>query len=270
MVVKDGVLDFDRVDLWIPHLKEALSSVATDPILAAIRDADPELVEDAQDRLFALAGRDAVIDATLAWLRSSTIAGYHGTRLTDEEVVSVRQSGLLPLNGHSRRTRLERALSFHPNWRGASARLTEVLEAHGPGNRAGHREGQAHLTLSRAGLINGFNHYLTYGSEFDKHAATALLGDEGLSLLSKDGRRRILRFAVPGQSALAAAHAHFDVDELRRRGDVPNIANDFLRVWSYRVAHPEFDPATLKVDRGMVFRSPVPAEWLADIETLAD
>jgi hypothetical protein len=98
-----------------------------------------------------------VIDATLEWLRSSTIAGYHGTRLTDDEVRSVREKGLLPLDASARKARLVRALSQHSNWNAAVQRLDAVLKEHGPDNRAGHREGQAHLTLSRAGLVNSFN-----------------------------------------------------------------------------------------------------------------
>jgi hypothetical protein len=42
--------------------------------------------------LFELADRDAIIDKTLAWLRSETIVAYHGTRLIDAEVASVTSS----------------------------------------------------------------------------------------------------------------------------------------------------------------------------------
>jgi hypothetical protein len=75
---------------------------------------------------------------------------------------------------------------------------------------------------------------------------------------------------VPGQEALNASHPHFSIEDIRVHGEVPNIASEFLKAWSYQVAHPEFDPRTLAVDCGMVFRSAVPAAWIANIETLAD
>jgi hypothetical protein len=264
------VVDFDQIEGWSPQLKEALSAPVTDLTLSSIRRANPKYVEDARDLLFKLAGRDEVIDATLEWLRFSTIAGYHGTRLTDDELRSVREKGLLPLDASARRAHLVRALSKHANWNTAALRLDAVLKEHGPNNRAGHREGQAHLTLSRAGLVNSFNHYLTHGSEFDQHAAYALLGDDGAALLARNGKRRVIQFEVPGQEALNASHPHFSIEDLRARGNVPNIANEFLTAWSYQVAYPDFDPRTLKVDRGMVFRSAVPAAWITNIETLAD
>jgi hypothetical protein len=217
------VVDFDQIEGWSPQLKKALSAPVTDLTLSSIRRANPKYVEDARDLLFKLAGRDEVIDATLEWLRSSTIAGYHGTRLTDDELRSVWEKGLLPLDASARRARLVRALSKHANWNTAALRLDAVLKEHGPNNRAGHREGQAHLTLSRAGLVNSFNHYLTHGSEFDQYTAYALLGDDGAALLARNGKRRVVQFEVPGQEALNASHPHFSIEDLRARGNVPNI-----------------------------------------------
>ncbi len=43
----------------------------------------------------------------------------------------------------------------------------------------GRREGQVHLTLSPAGLVNGFNHLLCEVAEIAVHIATELLGPEG-------------------------------------------------------------------------------------------
>jgi hypothetical protein len=100
------VVDFDQIEGWSPQLKEALSTLVTDLTLSSIRRAKPNYVEDARDLLLTLAGRDDVIDATLEWLRSSTIAGYHGTRLTDDEVRSVREKGLLPLDASARKAPL--------------------------------------------------------------------------------------------------------------------------------------------------------------------
>jgi hypothetical protein len=92
------------------------------------------------------------------------------------------------------------------------------------------------------------------------------LGDDGRGLLASDGERVIIQLEVPGQAALNASHPHFTIDDLRARGDVPNIAKEFIEAWSYRVAHPEFDPGSLERDCGMVFTTAVPPQWIRNIE----
>jgi hypothetical protein len=261
------VIDFDSIEEWEADLRAALSSCVTDAAISEIARSNPEYVEDARDLLFKHAERDEVIDATLAWLRSSSINAYHGTRLTDAEIESVRQLGLVPLNAGARRARLDRALSGHPGWAAAQRQMDTVLADLGQNNSSGHREGQVHLTLSRAGLANGFNHYLTHGAEFDQHAAQALLGDEGLVLLAKDGKKTIIRAFIAGDRALQACHPHLTVEDRRSRGDVPNLVDQFLRAWSYRLAHPGFDPRTLEVDCGFVFKETVPPGWIMKIES---
>jgi hypothetical protein len=113
--------------------------------------------------------------------------GYHGSRLTQDEVASIREIGLIPLVAAARRSRLARAFSTHPRWTNVADQLDAAIHAHGAGERAGRREAQVHLTLSRSGLTGSFNHYLTHGSEFDQHVAYALLGQEGKDLLATDG-----------------------------------------------------------------------------------
>ena len=186
------MLDFDDNRTWGPLLANAVGG----SILESIRDrfvaTAPELVDDARDLLFEWMGRDKVIDATLAWIRSTTLVGYHGTRLIDAEVGLLQAHGLLPLRADLRRERLVRALSSHPRWKDVAHRLNSTLRLYGPGERSGRREGQIHLTLSRCGLLNDFNHYLSHGSEFDQDVAMALLGDEGKELLRKDGDARVI------------------------------------------------------------------------------
>jgi hypothetical protein len=263
------MIDFDDIDDWAPKLASALSQHVPDSVAPQLAVAQPEFIEDARDLLFELTDRDAVIDVTLAWIRSTEIVGYHGTRLTDEEVVSVRANGLVPLKAESRRLRLIRALSQHPKWGGVADQLDVVIHAHGRGSAAGGREDQVYLTLSRAGLIKGFNHYLTHGSEFDQHVAHALLGLDGKKLLTRDGKPRVIRVAVPGLNALDAAHPYFGIDDLRARGDVPNLVNEFLEAWSFRLAYPGFQPRTQKFDCGMMFRLTIPATWIIGFDTLA-
>lgn len=264
------MLDFDNIDDWAPKFATTLGCHVPALIATKLRGEKPKYVEDARDLLFASTDRDAVIDVTLSLIRSEVIAGYHGSRLTDAEVDSIRSSGLIPLKVKDRRHRLTRALSPHPKWPEVTHKLDAVIQAHGRGNSAGHREGQVHLTLSRAGLTQGFNHYLTHGAECDQHMAQDLLGQEGTELLSRDGEPRVIRVAVPGSSALDAAHPYFSVNDLRARGDVPNLVDEFLKAWSYRLANPKFQSATLNADCGMVFHSAVSSAWIVDIETLAE
>ena len=269
----DG-LDFDDNRAWGPILTAAVGDLVSEPIVEQLVAAAPEFIEDALDLLFSYTNRKEIIEATLVWIRSTPTAGYHGSRLTDSEVDSIRARGLIPLDAQARRTRLRRALSPHPRWGEVAGQLDAALYAYGgemTGGRgkAGVREGQVHLTLSRSGLINGFNHYLTHGSEFDQRVAQALLDTDGKELLRRDGQARVIRVAVPGEVALNAAHPHFTVEDLLARGEVPNLVRQFLETWSYGLAYPDFDCGTRRVDCGMVFHSIVPSDWIVDIDTLS-
>ena len=262
------MINYDDIDVWAPSLDVALASIVPEQVRAALVQAQPEYVEDALDLLLQLAGRDAVIDATLEWIRLNAIAGYHGSRLAADDIASIRARGLIPLRADARRVRLTRALSPHPRWLEVASELDKAITAYGEGCRGGCREDQVHLTLSRAGLTRGFNHYLTHGAEFDQHVAEELLGSEGEALLGKDGVPTLVRIAVPGAAALDAAHPHFSIEDIRSNGSVPNLAREFLKAWSYRIAHPGFQAASLEVDCGMVFRAVVPAGWIVGLDAV--
>lgn len=234
------ILDFDNIDEWATSLENVLRPLMTDSARKKLAESKLEYVEDTRDLLFKLTNRNSIIDTVLDWLCSKKIAGYHGTRITESETASIQIDGLLPLSATTRHSRLVRALSSHPKWGEAANQLDEVIQSHGQGNREGHREGQVHLTLSMAGLIYGFNHYLAYGSEFDQHVAQKLLGKDGMKLLSIDGRPKVIKVAVPGDLALKAARPFFSVDDMRDRGSVPNLVNEFLMSWSYRASNPSF------------------------------
>ena len=194
------MVDFDNNCIWGPLLTKAVGSLLPNAAREKLLAEKFEFVEDALNLLFSCTNREKIIKATLEWIRTTTVAGYHGSRLIDLEVDSIRSLGLLPLGAPARRERLVRALSCHPRWNEEA--LDAALLKYGEGNRAGHREGQVSLTLSRCGLLHGFNHYLTHGSEFDQRVADALLGDEGKELLREDGKARIIQVAVPGPVAL--------------------------------------------------------------------
>jgi hypothetical protein len=260
------MVDFDGIDHWASELSQALSEVVPSSVVSFVSAGNHRYVEDAKAQLFTLAPRDAIIDTTLNWIRSNTIVAYHGSRMTAEDEASIRSTGLMPLVAEARRQRLERALSKHPNWPAVEGGLSAAIEKHGQGNAAGHREGQVHLTLSRGGLVNGFNHYLTHGSEFDQRVACALLGQDGVELLARDGVPTLVQVAVPGTCALEGAHPHFSIDDMLCSGEVPNLVNQFLEAWSYRIGHPNFQSRTLKVDCGIRFGSVVPAAWIVSME----
>jgi hypothetical protein len=264
------VIDFDDIDSWESQLAAALSPYVSDLARKKLASTTPEYVEDARDVLLNLSSRNAVMDATLNWIRSTNIACYHGTRLIDTEVSSIRTLGLIPLHAESRHHRLTRALSPHPDWHRVAHQLDAKIQAHGERNAAGHREGQVHLTLSRAGLTKSFNHYITHGSEFDQRVAYALLGVDGKQLLALDGKPTLIQVAIPGSIALDAAHPFFDVDYLRSTGEVPQIVDQFLQAWAFRLSYPEFQSRSLAIDCGMMFRSTVPANWIVNIETLTE
>lgn len=264
-----GMLDYDNIDDWAPRLSAALVDVVADHVRASIAAYAPEYIEDACAHLFSLVSPDHLITATLQWLGANTIAAYHGSRLTDEEVASIRRDGLLPLDALSRRSRLARALRGHRDWAALEPRLDREILAHGPHNRAGHREGQVHLTLSRAGLVNGFNHYLRRGAEFDQHVAHALLGLEGYQLLEADGRAVVIQVELSGDVALAGAHPHFTIEDMRLRGEVPNIVREFLETWSYRLFDPAYQTKTQELDCGISFCEAVPPRCIRGLDILA-
>lgn len=253
---------FDDIDAWAPALSGVLLPLAPSDIHRRLQLAAPHYIEDARDIFMKCAPLDSVIDAMLGWLSSTTVAGYHGTRLTSSDVESIKSKGLVPLRAIARRERLERALSRHPRWCEVANRLDEAIHSVGPGCAVGSREGQVHLTLSRAGLTDGFNHYLTHGAEFDGHVASDLLGDEGMELLCSDGTPYVIQVAVPGDAALTAAHPYFTVRDMRARGELPNIINEFLEVWCFRLSRPQYQSRLLKIDCGMLFNAAVPAEWI--------
>ena len=153
---------FDDIDEWATTLSGLLLPLAPTDIQRRLQTAAPEYIEDARDLFLRFVERESVIDTMLDWVRSTSVARYHGTRLTLADVESIRANGLVPLTAVARRERLQRALSRHPNWNRVASRLDEAIHSVGPGCAVGNREGQVHLTLSRSGLSDGFNHYLTH------------------------------------------------------------------------------------------------------------
>ena len=258
-------IDYDRVDDWHAALSTTITACHK-RVISNLRDARPESVHEALQRLLDLPQAARIIATATNWVQDATVLTYHGTRLTDEETASVRRQGLMPLKAASRRRRIERALGRHPRWPIVESHLPHAIRRIEMGC-AGNREHQVHLTLSRNGLLSGFNHYLTHGAEVDKHIAFELLGDEGVDLLRQDGRARILRIAVPGAEALKAANRYGPIEHHRGPVQAPNLIREFLQVWSLKCFNRNFQSDSLRTDCGLVFDSLVPKEWISYVET---
>ncbi len=263
------MIDFDNVDDWAPKLSDALYKIVPNSVEKEIAEADFKYFEDALDLLFELTDKEAIINKTLDWLSSAKIIFYHGTRLTDSEKLSVLSNGLLPLKAENRKNRIIEALSSHPNWSNVLPLFDDVIQKHGTGKR-GKREGQVHLTLSKINLIEGFNYYLIYGSEFDQNVAYDLLRKEGKGLLKQYGKSRIITVVVPGDLALKAAHPNINISFLRERGNIPNLVKEFLQTWSHKLANPSWQMENWSVDCGLMFYKTVSPDWIISIDSLND
>jgi hypothetical protein len=253
---------FDMADEWAPALNEALRKVLPKNIGEIVAATQPQYIEDSCKALLAAAtNRQSVIGGVESWLSSQDIAAFHGTRLTAAEADGIKINGLQKLRAEDREPRLGNILSRHPRWPTVKSALSTTINAFGSGNKGGQREGQVHLTLSRAGLVEGFNHYLLYGSEFDYHVTHALLGVEGQNLLADYGTPRVVTVRVPGAVALKVTNRYgLDPD------GIPNLVREVLEVWSFRFALPGYSPLQLQTDCGLVFDHDVPAEWIVGIE----
>ena len=263
MTDSPAIFDFDDNAAWGPRLWEVLCLHLPADMPQIVKAAEPEYIEDAADIVLAYADKSVLSAAMTQWLLSQQVRGYHGTRVNAADLASIRSNGLLPLKVHQRTERLQRALSQHPRWTEVADTLPAALERFGPGMHAGRREGQVHLTVSRSGLVDGFNHYLKEGSEIDWHVSHHLLGREGQSLIAADGEAHVVSLLVPGEAALASCN-RFGMPT----DDFPNLVYDVFRVWSYWLGNEQYRAARLKLDCGMIFYDAVPPAWIVSIEKI--
>lgn len=250
--------DFDRISEWGPRLTAALDQIVPAALRNGMAHETVELVEDAFDLV--MAGADAIrlIDATRQWLRQQSIIGYHGSRLSEAEIDSVRSRGLQPLIPWMRQARLEAMLSRHPRWAEVRDRFEKTMAELADG-ALGRREGQAHLTISRGALLTAFNHYLVEGSEFDQAVAVELLGEQAHELLQVGRSPVLFAVGVPGARALEVSERY------THPGEMSGLVRRVLQFWAYWLHDPAFDPATQHLDFGLVFYEPIPPEWVIDV-----
>lgn len=255
------IFDFDTICEWGPRLTLALGDAVPNSLRDNIQRGPAEYIEDAFDTLLNGAESMRLIEVTRSWLRGQQVMGYHGSRLSEAELASVRAQGLWPLIPWERKERLQAALSRHHRWEEVKAGLDAALSEFGDG-AFGRREGQAHLTISRGALLTAFNHYLVEGSEFDQAVAVELLGKEARALL-QEGRSPILFcVAVPGERAI-------EISERRTpAGAMSGLVRHILQFWAYWLHDPALDPGTQHVDFGLVFHEIIPASWIIEATSI--
>jgi hypothetical protein len=259
--------DFDAIEVWGPELEHELANVIPASASAVLAGTRHEFVEDARDQLLEMvnSSRAEMVSRITAWIEAQSVVVYHGSRLTDDEVLRIKQEGLRTLCARQRIPRLKAILSSHGSWNEIEPQLEATVDAFGRfgvQNGYGQREGQVHATLSRAGLVQSFNHYLTEGPEFDTHVAHRLLGEEGVDLMRAHGVPVLVHLHVPGQVALKAT------DPLNFRPDPPEMVRYILTAWAWWLADHSHSSARLRVDCGLTFRTDVPPSWIVKIEKL--
>lgn len=249
--------DFDTIGVWAPRLSDALNALVPDRLRERVRTGRVKWLEDALDIILEEVERNDLVEETRAWLRAHTIVAYHGSRLSPDEIASVRVGGLLALDPVARRDRLAKILSGHPSWAEASIGLDAAVRDFGDG-QFGRRRGQAHLTISRGALLTAFNHYLVEGSEFDQSVAVDLLGKGARALLQESRSPVLFTVEVPGDRAIEVG------ERWLRDGEMPGLVRHVLQFWAHWLHDPTLDPGTQHVDFGLMFFEDIPSEWVAD------
>ncbi|WP_156359685.1 hypothetical protein [Sphingomonas sp. Leaf28] len=249
--------DFDTIGEWAPRLSVALDALVPNRLRERVRNGPVAWLGDALDIILEDVERCDLIAVTRAWLRDQTIVAYHGSRLSANEITSVRAGGLMALDPAARGDRLEKTLSRHPSWAEASNGLGAAVRDFGDG-QFGRRQGQAHLTISRGALLTAFNHYLVEGSEFDQAVAVELLG-KGARALLQEGRLPVLfTVEVPGFRAIEVG------ERWLHDGEMSGLVRLVLQFWANWLYDPAFDPGTQHVDFGLMFYEDIPPAWVAD------
>jgi hypothetical protein len=255
------LLKYDAPEDWQQLFSDELLGLIPADTLERVRRGPHEFVDSPLDLLRQRLGARSLAEPAIEVIRSKEVAAYHGSRLRSSEIRDVMQRGLWPISREQRIARLSRAFRGHPDESRILNEIPVVVDSL-LGGAAGQRTGQVHLTLSAAGLLNGFNHYLAAGSEFDQHAAHRLDGKPGYEWLLSDGEAIVFELAVPGEAALASSNRHFTIQDRLNSGEIPNLASDFLRIWAYRLFDADFNPEVLQTDSGLVFDEALPPEWI--------
>lgn len=230
-----------------------------------------EYVEDAGDFVSSLTGFKTISLEILSWLIRNEFCVFHGTRLLPKELEYLENVGLQPLVALDRKGRLEEIFTDHQDWELLKKNLVGVINEVGPNEKQGRREHQVHFSLSRSGLVNSFNHYLTHGSEFDQHVAKRLFPDDsGLRLLQSKTVPYLVHVRMSGEDLVKGAHPHFSYQDVIEMGEIPVLGTTFLNTWAFKKSKPDFNIAKLRTDCCIMQRHPTPREKIIEIEELKE
>lgn len=260
---------FDDFETWGCSFDSLICNLIGREAIDHLALSSPEFIEDAGDFVASHTDISSISAEIHGWLINNEFCIFHGTRLLSEEILSVQKSGLLPLVALRREDRLRQILQSHPDWNSAEPNLLKTLEDLGPKGRAGRREQQVHFSLSRSGLVNGFRHYLDYGSEFDQHVVQQMFEDKsGLELLHAKTIPILVHVGISGAELIESAHPYSSYSEVVGMGEMPGLARTFLNSWAYKIANPSLNIESLRTDCCMMQRAATPPERILSIEHL--
>ena len=80
------MIDFDDIDNWEPLFTDKLKSLIPTTLRNRVLAVAPGTIQEGCEVLLDSTCRKAVMDAAIGWVGSATVAGYHGTRLTENAV----------------------------------------------------------------------------------------------------------------------------------------------------------------------------------------
>jgi hypothetical protein len=264
------IFDYDQLDVWGPWFTPIMLDVAGPEIIKAAKDSRPEYLEDARQFFQNEIGLQKLVDELNTRLSAYAVRVYHGTRLGDGELTSVKRHGLRPLTLVDRKDLLIRCFKHHPDWEKERHKLDGILHRIGPGwEKSGYgkrEDGGIHVCLSRAGLLHGANHYLTHGAEVDHHVAYALFENDksAENLLRVRRPARLISFTAPFPEAAGAANPWgFRQDEM------PSLLSSLFQAWAFSLSHPSFKIANERDSVALRFPGPISADRL-EIEDILD
>jgi hypothetical protein len=255
-------LDFDAGTTWIPQLRAGLSHLLPDDVDSRLIRAKPEGPWTAQTALCRHVDPAALVAAVRHWLIDQDVLLFHGTRVSEKQLASIRSDGLKLLIAADRFAAISEFLDGHRRWREIAPRLEEAIGY--VASRSGGRVGRVHAGLSRSGMLRACNHYLVEGSEFDHHVAKFLLGEECHEQNRARGRAALVQFRISGAAALAAANPFGEL------GEVPNLVREVIGAMAYAIATRDNDTERLEADCAFVFETNIPSQAIQSIETISD
>ncbi|MBY5461844.1 hypothetical protein [Rhizobium leguminosarum] len=225
------IIDYDQQEDWLSWFSDVLSDVVAQDALRKLRSSNFEYLHDAGGLVLDIVGEDRLAKVLSDRLEPYSFRVYHGTRLTDEEVLDVRTIGLVPLDLNARKARYPLVFGKHERWAEVVGSLESVVERLRNENLGNREDGRVWACMSRAEQSGPYGmHYVRTGAEVDHHVGHALFGDEtGDEHLMRYGKPYLVPFVVPYAEAVCA------VDHFRLPDDIrlPSLTRRLLDAWAF-------------------------------------